>query len=372
MHKITWIGAFLLINNMVIAQQGKEVPQKVERPKVEDRVRRSVKVEPLTPQKLWELGRVSAEGISNDGSQLIYGVSNYQLTENKSEKNLFVVPVNGGEARQLTAEAGAEFVLNVDADEVLYLFKGQIWKKSLKEGSSTQLTDYQDGLENVKISPDGKHILFSKQVQLKPYYSTEKYKDLPKSNVYIYDNLDYRHWDTWNDGKFNHPFVATYNNGVIGEPKDILTDEPYYSPTMPFGGAEDLAWSSDGKSVLYVCKKKFGTEYAQSTNTDIFRYDLESGSTTNLTKGMNGYDNSPSFSSDGKYMAWLSMKTEGFEADKNDIYIQDSKTGQKLNLTAHWDGTVTRRFILLLQQKERFKFLSYRFPLTLTINHYLL
>src|SRR5690606_26585775 len=121
-----------------------EVPQKVERPKVEDRVRRSVKVEPLTPQKLWELGRVSAEGISKDGSQLIYGVSNYQLAENKSEKNLFVVPVNGGEAKQLTSEAGAEFVLNVDSDEVLYLFKGQIWKKSLREGSSTQLTDYQD------------------------------------------------------------------------------------------------------------------------------------------------------------------------------------------------------------------------------------
>jgi len=340
MHKISWIGAFLLINNMVIAQVGKEVPQKVERPKVEDRVRRSGKVEPLSPQKLWELGRVSAEGLSSDGSQLIYGVSNYQFDENKSEKNLFIIPVKGGASKQFTSEAGAESVLKVDAEDVLYMFKGQIWKKSLKDGNAVQLTNYEDGLENVKISPDGKHILFSKQVLLKPYYSADKYKDLPKSNVYIFDNLDYRHWDTWNNGKFNHPFVATYENGKIGEAKDILSDEPYYSPTMPFAGAEDFAWTPDGKAVLYVCKKKFGTEYAQSTNTDIFRYELASGQTTNLTEGMNGYDNTPDFSPNGKFMTWLSMKTDGYESDKNDIYIQDPSTGLKLNLTAHWDGTV--------------------------------
>ncbi len=340
MHKITWIGAFLLINNMVIAQVGKEVPQKVDRPKVEDRVRRSNKIEPLSPKKLWELGRVSGEGLSSDGSQLIYGISNYQFDENKSEKDLYVIPVKGGESKQFTSEAGAESVLTVKGDDVLYMFKGQIWKKSLKDGNSVQLTNYEDGIENAKISPDGKHILFSKQVLLKNYHSVDKYKDLPKSNVYIYDNLDYRHWDTWNDGKFNHPFVASYDNGKIGEAKDILGDEPYYSPTMPFGGAEDFVWSPDSKSVLYVCKKKFGTEYAQSTNTDIYRYDLASGSTSNLTEGMNGYDNSPAYSSDGKLLTWLSMKTEGYEADKNDIIIQNTEENIKLNLTGHWDGTV--------------------------------
>src|SRR5690606_34338354 len=153
-------------------------------------------------------------------------------------------------------------------------------------------------------------------------------------------NLDYRHWDTWNDGKFNHPFIASYDNGKIGEPKDILGDEPFYSPTMPFGGAEDFAWTPDSKSVLYVCKKKFGTEYAQSTNTDIYKYDLASGQTSNLTEGMNGYDNTPNFSPDGKLMSWMSMKTDGYESDKNDIYISEAATGIKLNMTAHWDGTI--------------------------------
>ncbi|MGX1642184.1 S9 family peptidase [Sphingobacterium sp. NPDC055431] len=340
MHKISWIGALLLINNMVIAQEGKEVPQKVERPKVEDRVRRSGNVEPLSPQKLWELGRVSGEGLSADGTQLIYGVSNYQFDENKSEKDLFVIPVKGGVAKQFTSEAGGESVLKVEGDDVLYMFKGQIWKKSLKDGNAVQVTNHEGGLENVKISPDGKHILFSKQVLLKDYHSTDKYKDLPKSNVYIYDNLDYRHWDTWNDGKFNHPFIASYDNGKIGEAKDILADEPFYSPTMPFGGAEDFAWTPDSKSVLYVCKKKFGTEYAQSTNTDIYKYDLASGQTSNLTEGMNGYDNTPNFSPDGKLMSWMSMKTDGYESDKNDIYISEAATGIKLNMTAHWDGTI--------------------------------
>lgn len=340
MHKISWIGAFLLINNMVIAQVGKEVPQKVERKTVDTRSRHSAAVEPLSPQKLWELGRVSGEGLSADGTQLIYGVSNYQFDDNKSEKNLYVIPVKGGTPVQFTTEAGSESVLKVDGDQVLYMFKGQLWKKSLKDGNATQVTNYEGGLENVKISPDGKHILFSKQVLLKPYYSQDKYKDLTKSNVYIYDNLDYRHWDTWNDGKFNHPFVATYADGQIGEAKDILGEEPYYSPTMPFGGAEDFTWSPDGKAVLYVCKKKFGKDYALSTNTDIYRYDLSSGETTNVTEGMMGYDNSPAFSPNGKLFTWLSMKTDGYEADKNDVILLDPQTNTKLNLTAHWDGTV--------------------------------
>jgi dipeptidyl aminopeptidase/acylaminoacyl peptidase len=193
----------------------------------------------------------------------------------------------------------------------------------------------------VKFSPDGKYILFSKAVLIKKYHSADKYEDLPKSNVYVYDNLDYRHWDTFNDGRFNHPFIASYDNGKIGEAKDILEGEPFYSPQMPFGGAEDYAWSPDSKSILYVCKKKFGVDYAVSTNTDIYRYDLTNGNTNNLTGGMTGYDTNPVFSPDGTRLTWLSMKTDGYEADKNDVVLMDPTSGQKLNLTAHWDGTVS-------------------------------
>lgn len=340
MLRLSCIGALLLINNMAVAQS-KEVPQKVKRPQVENQVKTINGGTPLSPKTLWELGRVSAEGLSADGTQLIYGVSNYQFDDNKSEKNLFVIPVKGGEAKQFTSEAGGESVLSVQENgDVLYMFKGQRWQKSLKGGDAKQLTDIEGGLENVKISPDGKSILFSKAVLLKEYHSVDKYADLPKSNVYIYDNLDYRHWDTWNDGRFNHPFIASYENGKIGEPKDIMEGEPFYSPQMPFGGAEDFTWAPDSKSVIYVAKKRFGNDYAQSTNTDLYQYDIASGKTSNLTEGMSGYDTNPTYSKDGKLLSWLSMKTDGYEADKNDIILLEPASGRKVNLTAHWDGTV--------------------------------
>lgn len=198
----------------------------------------------------------------------------------------------------------------------------------------------EGGLENVKLSPDKKHILFSRSVLIQKNHSVDKYSDLTKSNIYIYDDLDYRHWDSFNDGRFSHPFVASYENGTIGEPLDILKDKPFYSPQAPFGGADDFAWSPDSKAVLYVCKKKVGKEYAQSTNTDIYRYDLANGTTTNLTEGMNGYDTAPTYSPDGQRLSWLSMKTDGYEADKVDIVVFDKVSSQRLNLTGHWDGTV--------------------------------
>lgn len=295
----------------------------------------------MTPEILWELGRVSGEGLSKDGKQLVFGVSNYNFGDNKSEKNLYVVPVAGGNAEVFTSSPGGESVIDItEQGEVIYLLAGQLWKKNLSGGAAMQLTNIEGGLSNVKFSPDGKHILFSRDVLIKDYHSTNKYEDLDKSNVYVYDNLDYRHWDSFNDGKFSHPFVARYNDGQISDPIDLLEGEPYYSPQAPFGGAEDYTWSPDSKAVLYVCKKKFGNDYATSTNTDIYRYDLVRKTTTNLTEGMNGYDTNPVYSPDGQKLAWLSMKTDGYEADKNDLVVFDKSTNKRYNLTKEWDGTV--------------------------------
>lgn len=297
--------------------------------------------QPITPSKLWDLGRVSAEGLSSDGKTLVYGVSNYNLESNTSEKNLFTASLTNGAASQFTDQKGRETVVQIEKNgDVIYLSKGHLWKKNLTKGEALQLTSGEMALENVKFSPDGTHILFSQPVLIKKYHSTDKYPELPKSDAYIYDNLDYRHWDTFNDGKFNHPFIASYSDGKIGEPVDLLKDQPYYSPQAPFGGAEDFIWSPDSKAVLYVCKKNFGTDYAISTNTDIYRYEISSGATTNITEGMNGYDIAPTYSPDGKSLTWLSMKTEGYESDKNDIILFDKNNAIRLNLTSHWDGTI--------------------------------
>lgn len=353
MHKISCLGALLLIHTMAIAQSGKEVPQKVDKPHVENRIRTSPPASPLTAEMLWELGRVNGEGIWEDGEKLIFGVSEYNWRNNKSEKDLFLIPLAGGEMTRLTNQKGAESLLKVDQDEAYYLLEGQIWKRNLKTGASAQLTDYEGGLSNVKLSPDGQNILFSKRVLLKPVHSPDKYEDVPESDVYVYDSLDYRHWDTWNDGRFTHPFVAAFNEGEIKGERDLLEGESYYSPQAPFGGAEDYTWSPDSRSVYYVTKKRSGTDYAKSTNTDIFRYDIQSRETINITAEMEGYDTNPTFNTQGDMLAWLSMETDGYEADKNDIYIRRTTDGAKRNLTAHWDGTVNS-FIWSLDNQSIF------------------
>ena len=298
--------------------------------------------QPLTPEKLWQLGRVSAESVTPDGKDVIYGVTYYDLTENKAEKNLFKIPVSGGTAQQLTTEEGSENVVHIDraSRNIIYLYKGQLWRLRPGDPEPKQLTDNTVPLQNVRFSPDGGHLLFTKAVSLKKMRGADRHPDLPKSEAYVYDALDYRHWDTWADGTYHHVFYATYSDGKIGTPIDILGDEPYHAPQRPFGGKEDAIWSPDGKSILYVSKKSAGTAYSQSTNSDIYRYELATSKTTNLTEGMMGYDRSPAHSPDGRRLAWLSMAEDGYEADKNDIIVFDDRTGQRYNLTEGWDGTV--------------------------------
>src|SRR5690606_6580144 len=175
------------------------------------------------------------------------------------------------------------------------------------------------------------------KVKLEKVLGKDLYPNLKESNVYVYNDLDYRHWDTWNDGTFNH-LILKMNNDTEVDGIDIMKDEPYYSPQMPFGGDEDFTWNNDGTKILYVSKKVKGKEYAQSTNTNIYEYDLKSGTTKNLTEDMMGYDTNPAFSKEGA-LAFLSMARDGYEADKNDIvvFFDDLKT----NLTKNWDGTVS-------------------------------
>lgn len=339
MKKLSILAAAILFSSSLSAQKQPEM--KMDKSLITNKVSETLGKRAMTATDLWNLGRVSAEGLSKDGNTVIYGVSRYNLETNKSEKNLFITSIKNGSTQQFTHSEGGESVIDVlDNGDVIYLHKGQLYKKNLQGGDPLQITHVEGGIENPKIAPDSKHILFSKSVLIKKNHSKDKYEDLPKSDIYIYDDLDYRHWDTFNDGRFNHPFVASYDNGRIGEGIDLLEGQPFYSPTAPFGGAEDFVWSPDSKSVLYVCKKKYGKEYATSTNTDIYQYDIASKATKNLTEGMNGYDMAPTFSPDGKRLSWLSMKTDGYEADKNDIIIADPTTGEKLNLTSHWDGTV--------------------------------
>ena len=251
----------------------------------------------MTPELLWKLGRVNPLGLSNDGKNIVYQVTFPSVAENKSETKMYTLPINGG--------------------------------------TPTEVKETKTLLKDKNISPDGKYIVYNEEVKIDKVHGKDFYPDLQKSDAQIYDGLDYRHWDTWNDGTFNHVFYKENKEGAIGI--DLLKGENFNSPQKPFGGDEDYIWSPDGKSILYVSKKKAGTQYATSTNTDIYEYNLETGKTTNRTEGNLGYDMAPQFSPTGN-LTWLQMKRDGYEADKNDLIV--SFKGMKMNLTANWDGTV--------------------------------
>jgi dipeptidyl aminopeptidase/acylaminoacyl peptidase len=297
----------------------------------------------MTPELLWSLGRVAAVGTSPDGKTLLYKVSKTDIATEKSSSDYFLLSLDNNQESKTDILSGKTFVqwdkngLYAQKDEELFKStdNGKTWLSI-----STQLKD----AENVRISPDGKWIAFSRQVPSEKLLGKEIYNDVKNSTAQIYTDLNYRHWDAWNEGKVSHVFVASIDNPRTPV-KDILQNEPYDCPQKPFGGAEDFIFSPDSKTIVYVCKKKVGKEYAISTNTDIYAYDIGDAKTSNLSEGMMGYDVAPSFSPDGKRIAWLSMKRDGYEADKNDIVVMDITSKAKLNMTAGWDETVDGGFM---------------------------
>jgi dipeptidyl aminopeptidase/acylaminoacyl peptidase len=193
----------------------------------------------MTPELLWKLGRVTGLGISKDGKYVVYTVTTPDVETNKSKRKSYIVPVGGG--------------------------------------APVEISNTDSLLNNKNISADGKYLLSDKEVKLKKVSGSDYYPELSKSNAYIYDNLNDRHWDQWEDGKYNHVFVMPV--GKPEEDKDIMPNDPYDSPQKPFGGDEDYVWNPDSKHVVYVSKKKFGKDYALSTNTDLYEYDVTTGTT---------------------------------------------------------------------------------------------
>ncbi len=251
----------------------------------------------MTPEILLSLGRLSPIGMSADNKTIVYKVSTPVMAENKLDSKYYSVSVDGGAAKLLK--------------------------------------DYKTEYKDKSVSPDGKYLLYDDEVKLDDILAKEIYPNLDKAEAQIYNSLDYRHWDTWNEGKYNHVFYRPNSRDSKGI--DIMPTEKFESPQKPFGGDEDYNWSPDGKSIVYVAKKKAGTAYAISTNTDIYRYNLDTKKTENLTQENMGYDTNPMFSPQGD-LTYLQMKREGYEADKNDIIVVYK--GIKMNLTAAWDGSV--------------------------------
>ena len=304
----------------------------------------------LTPEALWAMGRIGGADIHPTTGHIIYSVTYYSVKENRSNSELFVLPAGATEPIQLTFDNKYQGTAHwMSETEISYIStesgSAQVWKMALtidgnnaKAGKAVQLTDYEGGIDDYAFSPDFKKLLFVSQVKTVEQ-TADVYPDLDKASGHFHNDLMYKHWDEWT-ATAPHPFVAEFDGKQISHIKDLLEGEKYESPMKPFGGIEQLAWSPDCKYIAYTCRKKTGLDYAVSTNSDIYLYDLENAQTRNLTEGMMGYDINPAFSPDGSMIAWQSMERDGYESDQNRLMVMTLANGEKSFVSHAFESSV--------------------------------
>ena len=295
----------------------------------------------MTPEVLWNLGRLSEPELSPDKKTILYGVTYYDVAQNKGNRELYTIGTDGQNLKRITTTRFSEYQAMWSADGKKITFMAaetgsmQLWEMDPDGSNRKQITSIEGGINGYKCAADQKNILYTADVTPEKQF-TDLYAGLPKASGRIYNDLMYRHWDTWVQS-FSHIFVAGLEAGQVTKGKDIMLNEPYETPLMPFGGMEQITWSPDSKVIAYTCRKKKGMEYAKSTNSDIYLYDLASGQTANISEGMMGYDVAPVFSPDGRKIAWQSMERDGYESDKNRLFVYDIAAKTKSDFTKSFD-----------------------------------
>lgn len=292
----------------------------------------------MTPEELLTMTRVGAISLSPKKDKIVYNAGFPSIEANKIQTKIFVIDRNGKNKMQLTKndqsqysptwiDGGKRIAFMAVKDDEMQLFS------MLPDGTDIkQITNIKGGISGFLFSPQEKKIAIVKDVPFDANKGKNIHKDLPKTSGLVIDDIMYRHWDEFVE-TIPHIFIAEYNGSLITEAKDILEGEPYEAPMKPFSGVEDISFSPDGRYLAYASRKKTGKEYAVSTNSDIYIYDMQSGTTKNITEGMMGYDTYPKFSPDGKSIAWISMERDGYEADLKRLFIMDIKSGDKKYVT---------------------------------------
>ena len=320
----------------------------------------------MTPEALWAMGRIGGYAASPDGKHIVYQVGYYSVKENKSHHILYMMDADGQNQKKLTTSAKNETdAAWLSNDRIAFITGGEIWTMNIDGSDRKQLSQTNGEVEGFLFSPDKKKVIIVKAI---PFHDIieKKPDDLPKTTGRVVNDLMYRHWDHYVE-TIPHPFVGDVTGDGITNLKDILEGQPYECPMEPFGGIEQIAWSPDSKTIAYTCRKKTGLAYSISTDSDIFLYDLQTGKTKNLckpadykapkidpTKTMKyqsvnapenlknnvGYDQNPKFSPDGKYVAWVSMERDGYEADRQRLCVYHLATGDKKYITESFDSNV--------------------------------
>jgi len=340
MKQIIFLLSLILVF-MSCSDKNKELKEKENNEKIISKPELKLKSDIMTPEVLWSFGRLGDVQVSPDEETLLFGITYYDIVEDKGNRELYLMSSKGGDIKQITKTAGGEYnaVWSKDGGFIYFMASAdngmQMFKMNEDGSSRKQISNIDGGINGFKLSPDQTKVLYIKEVNLVKTV-VDEYSDLPKANARIIKDMMYRHWDTWTTS-YSHIFIADFKNNTFSEGIDIMKDEEFDAPLKPFGGLEEINWSTDGKMIAYTCVKKKGRDYTVSTNSDIYFYKLETKTTENFTEGMNGYDKAPVFSSDGSKIAWESMERDGYESDKVRLFIYDFKTKEKKYYTKNFD-----------------------------------
>ena len=320
----------------------------------------------FTAEVMWKMGRIGSQHLSPDGSKLLYTLTEYNLAENKGITTLWLRDMATGEQTQITDYTSSNHSPQwLDNRSIAFLSNrsgsSQVWAMNIDQSDVRQLTSFDKDVEGFGIAGD--HAFYVQRVKVAPLKGSDKYADMDKSKVRIYDDLMVRHWDYWDDGSYLHIFAADYADGKIAEGKDIIGAESAWdAPLAPYFDNAEIRLSPDGSMLAYTCKPLKGTEYALSTDSDIFLYDFATEATRNLSKEAAtdeekfvGYDKYPVFSPDGTKIAFRSQRRPGNEADQQRLWVFDLATNKADYITRNhdfcatevvWDGNEAMYFVL--------------------------
>ena len=308
----------------------------------------------FTPAVLWKMGRLGGASLSPDGTKALYTITRYNMSENRGLTQIYVRDMASGQEKELTDNTSNNNDAQWSADGSTIYFTSnrsgsmQVWQMNPDGTGAKQITDIDGGVEGYGVAPAGDKLFYVKKVHAADIKSSDVHKDMDKSKARIYDDLMSRHWDYWDEGDYSHIFVADIAGGTVKDGKDIIGAESAWdAPLAPFFDTAEIAWSNNGKMLAYTCKPLTGAEYAVSTDSDIFIYNTEDGSTKNINKiktnaGMRimefvGYDRYPVWSPDDKQLAFCSMATPGYESDKDRLYVYNLGNDDMVDLSLDFD-----------------------------------
>ncbi len=302
----------------------------------------------LTPEGLWAMGRIGSVQSDIETGLLAYTVSYYSVEENRSTTWIRVCnPFSeNGELEVCDEFVGYDPAWFGSSGWLAYLRSGQLYLRRDKEEIKVEGAE---DIEGFLLSPMRDKIILIKSI--KTVQSTvDKYPDLPLATGHMHEDLMYKHWDEWTETApqpFVCPLELTWHgegerikSAKVGEGFNILEGTPYECPMKPFGGIEQLAWNPNNEEIAYTCRKKTGLEYAVSTNSDIFLYNVNSREERNITADNKGYDTNPAYSRDGKWIAWLSMERDSYESDQNRLMVMNLETGEKRFISHFLDTNI--------------------------------